>query len=134
MKTIQLSWVQTLFFAASLLLILSIILPAQAVIAQQVTSPSGIKAWFVADHTNPILTVKFTFRGGAALDPAGKEGLSNLVSGLLDEGAGDLKSISFQQKGIQGFLVLIDNGSLIVIANIYMVTAVSFSLNLSVQS
>ena len=97
MKTIQLSWVQTLFFAASLLLILSIILPAQAVIAQQVTSPGGIKAWFVADHTNPILTVKFTFRGGAALDPAGKEGLSNLVSGLLDEGAGDLKSTAFQQ-------------------------------------
>ena len=97
MKTFQLSWVQTLFFAASLLLILSIILPAQAVIAQQVTSPGGIKAWFVADHTNPILTVKFTFRGGAALDPAGKEGLSNLVSGLLDEGAGDLKSTAFQQ-------------------------------------
>ncbi|MGY9061381.1 MAG: M16 family metallopeptidase [Rhodospirillales bacterium] len=97
MKTIQLSWVQTLFFAASLLLILSIVLPAQAVIAQQVTSPGGIKAWFVADHTNPILTVKFTFRGGAALDPAGKEGLSNLVSGLLDEGAGDLKSTAFQQ-------------------------------------
>ena len=97
MKTIQLLWVEVLFFAVSLLLILSITLPAQAITAQQVTSPGGIKAWFVADHTNPILTVKFTFRGGAALDPVGKEGLSNLVSGLLDEGAGDLKSTAFQQ-------------------------------------
>ncbi|MDE0992560.1 MAG: pitrilysin family protein [Rhodospirillales bacterium] len=97
MKTIQLFWVEVLFFAVSLLLILSITLPAQAITAQQVTSPGGIKAWFVADHTNPILTVKFTFRGGAALDPVGKEGLSNLVSGLLDEGAGDLKSTAFQQ-------------------------------------
>ena len=97
MKTIQSFWVEVLFFAVSLLLILSITLPAQAITAQQVTSPGGIKAWFVADHTNPILTVKFTFRGGAALDPVGKEGLSNLVSGLLDEGAGDLKSTAFQQ-------------------------------------
>ena len=97
MKTIQLFGVEVLFFAVSLLLILSITLPAQAITAQQVTSPGGIKAWFVADHTNPILTVKFTFRGGAALDPVGKEGLSNLVSGLLDEGAGDLKSTAFQQ-------------------------------------
>ena len=97
MKTIQLFWVEVLFFAVSLLLILSITLPAQAITAQQVISPGGIKAWFVADHTNPILTVKFTFRGGAALDPVGKEGLSNLVSGLLDEGAGDLKSTAFQQ-------------------------------------
>ena len=97
MKTIQIFGVEVLFFAVSLLLILSITLPAQAITAQQVTSPGGIKAWFVADHTNPILTVKFTFRGGAALDPVGKEGLSNLVSGLLDEGAGDLKSTAFQQ-------------------------------------
>lgn len=70
---------------------------AGAVTAQQVISPGGIKAWFVPDTTNPILTIKFTFRGGAALDPAGKEGLSNVVSGLLDEGAGDIDSKTFQQ-------------------------------------
>jgi len=71
--------------------------PAQAITAQQVTSPGGLNAWFVPDNTNPILTIKFAFRGGAALDPAGKEGLSNVVSGLLDEGAGNIDSQTFQQ-------------------------------------
>lgn len=78
-------------------LLLAIAQPAIAVTAQQVVSPGGIKAWFVPDTTNPILTVKFSFRGGAALDPVGKEGLSNLVSGLLDEGAGDINSETFQR-------------------------------------
>lgn len=97
MKTTHPIYSRALYFAVTLLLILNITPSAQAVTAQQVISPGGIKAWFVADHSNPILTVKFTFRGGAALDPAGKEGLSNLVSGLLDEGAGALDSSTFQQ-------------------------------------
>ncbi len=70
---------------------------AQAITAERVISPGGIEAWFVPDHTNPIITIKFAFRGGAALDPVGKEGLSNLVSGLMDEGAGELDSNTFQQ-------------------------------------
>ncbi|NQW02375.1 MAG: insulinase family protein [Rhodospirillales bacterium] len=78
-------------------LLLSLPGTAQAITPQQITSPGGIKAWFVADTTIPILTIKFAFRGGAALDPAGKEGLSNLVSGLLDEGAGEIDSKTFQQ-------------------------------------
>ncbi|MGH6944569.1 MAG: M16 family metallopeptidase, partial [Geminicoccaceae bacterium] len=36
------------------------------------------------------------FRGGAALDPVGKEGLAYMVSGLLDEGAGELDSRAFR--------------------------------------
>ena len=91
---------KSLPFAALALIIglfISLAQPASAVTVQQVVSPGGIKAWFVADTTNPILTLKFTFRGGAALDPTGKEGISNLVSGLLDEGAGDIDSKAFQQ-------------------------------------
>ncbi|MGA0392734.1 MAG: M16 family metallopeptidase [Rhodospirillales bacterium] len=70
----------------------------QAKKVQRVISPQGIEAWLVEDHSNPILSVRFAFRGGAALDPAGKEGLANMVSGLLDEGAGDLDSQAFQRK------------------------------------
>lgn len=69
---------------------------ARAVDVQRVKSPGGIEAWFVPDHNNPIITVHFAFRGGASLDPTGKEGLANMVSGLLDEGAGDLDSQTFQ--------------------------------------
>ncbi len=70
----------------------------QAAEVQRVVSPQGIEAWLIADHTNPIITMRFAFRGGAALDPAGKEGLANMVSGLLDEGAGDLDSQAFQRR------------------------------------
>ena len=69
---------------------------ALAVDIESVVSPGGIEAWLVEDHSNPIISVEFAFRGGAALDPAGKEGLANMISGLLDEGAGELDSQAFQ--------------------------------------
>ena len=50
------------------------------------------------DYTVPIVAMNIAFRGGAAQDPAGKDGLANLMSGLLDEGAGDLDSRAFQAK------------------------------------
>lgn len=72
--------------------------PAEAVTIQEVTSPGGITAWLVEDYTVPIVTVNFAFRGGAAQDPEGKAGLANLMSGLLDEGAGELDSVAFQTR------------------------------------
>jgi zinc protease len=63
---------------------------------QEVRSPGGITAWLVQEQSIPMLAVEIQFRGGASLDPAGKEGLANLLSGLLDEGAGDLDSQAFQ--------------------------------------
>ena len=84
-----------LFFVTVLLFIAH---SAAAIEIKEVTSAKGIKAWLVEDHTNPILTVDIAFRGGAALDPDGKEGLANLVSSTLDEGAGDITSQDFQQK------------------------------------
>lgn len=65
---------------------------------QEVTSDKGIKAWLVEDYTVPIVTVRFSFQGGNTQDPPGKEGLSNLMSALFDEGAGDLDSDAFQTK------------------------------------
>lgn len=69
---------------------------AYAVEVQRVRSPGGIEAWLVEDRTNPIVTLSLAFRGGAALDPQGKEGLASMVAGLIDEGAGDLDSQAFQ--------------------------------------
>ncbi|MBI2586843.1 MAG: insulinase family protein [Rhodospirillales bacterium] len=62
---------------------------------EHVVSPSGIEAWLIEDHTNPIISMRFAFRGGSALDPAGKEGLANMAAALLDEGAGELDSKAF---------------------------------------
>ncbi|MCE7029576.1 M16 family metallopeptidase [Jiella avicenniae] len=73
--------------------------PAEAVDIQEVTSPGGIEALLVEDHSNPLIALNFAFKGGGATqDPDGKEGLSNLLTGLLDEGAGDIKSADFQAK------------------------------------
>lgn len=65
---------------------------------QSVKSDGGIEIWLVEDHVNPIISVAFGFKGGAGYDPAGKEGIAQLVSGLLDEGAGDVDSQAFQKR------------------------------------
>jgi zinc protease len=84
-------------FFAAYFLILSALQPARAEVAiQEVTSDGGVTAWLVEDYTVPIITFRFNFEGGTTQDPAGKEGLVNLMSGLFDEGAGDLDSDAFQ--------------------------------------
>ena len=72
--------------------------PAHAMDIRTVKSPGGIEAWLVEDHSNPMMALKFAFEGGNAQDPAGKEGVANFLSAMLDEGAGDLKSSDFQER------------------------------------
>jgi zinc protease len=72
--------------------------PAKAIEIQRVISDGGVEAWLVEDHSLPIVSVRFLFPGGAATDPEGREGLANMVSGLLDEGAGELDSQTFQRR------------------------------------
>lgn len=65
---------------------------------QEIKTPSGLSVWLVEDHRVPVISVDFAFRGaGAATDPEGKQGLAQLVSNTLDEGAGDLDAQSFQK-------------------------------------
>ena len=70
--------------------------PAAAVEIQKVTSPGGIVAWLVQERSVPVISMSFAFRAGAAMDPAGKAGLAEMVASLLDEGAGDIDSQTFQ--------------------------------------
>ncbi|WP_417666619.1 M16 family metallopeptidase [Roseibium sp.] len=71
---------------------------AQAVEIQRVVSEKGVEAWLVEDHTVPIIAVNFSFKGGAAQDPEGKQGLNRLLASTLDEGAGELTSEDFQAR------------------------------------
>lgn len=48
---------------------------------------NGVPVYFVEAHELPIIDLQVIFGGGSAADPAGKEGLALLGSGLLDEGA-----------------------------------------------
>ncbi len=74
------------------------VFPAQAMQIQKVTSKKGVEAWLVEDHSRPILSLQFAFRGGSSQDPADKVGTATFVSGMLDEGAGPLNSEAFQQR------------------------------------
>ena len=62
---------------------------------QEVTSPGGIKAWLVENHDIPFTVLNIRFKGGTSLDAAGKRGAVNLMTALIEEGAGDLDSQAF---------------------------------------
>jgi len=82
-------------------LVLVALMPAGEAASRQVqivTSPGGLTAWLVHEPQVPVISLRLAFKGGGALDPEGKEGLANLVSGLLDEGAGELDALAFQTR------------------------------------
>jgi zinc protease len=68
-----------------------------AVNVDVVVSPRGLKFWLVPSYAVPLVSLEFAMRGGAAQDPADKAGLGALMSGLLDEGAGELDSQAFHR-------------------------------------
>ena len=70
--------------------------PGPSLAVQRVTANCGVEAWLVEEHSLPLLALDFAFDGGANRDPADAAGSANLVSGLLDEGAGDLDAEAFQ--------------------------------------
>jgi zinc protease len=64
---------------------------------QRVRTESGVEAWLIEDHSMPLLSMSFAFKGGATQDPAGKPGVSAMLAGLLDKGAGTRDGAAFQQ-------------------------------------
>ncbi len=71
---------------------------AHAMKIQSVKSPGGIEAWLVEEHSVPLMALRFAFEGGNAQDPVGREGVANFLSGMMDEGAGDLTAVQYQQR------------------------------------
>jgi zinc protease len=82
------------FVAVAALILLA--LPVQAEIKiQEVTSPGGIKAWLVENHDIAFTALDIRFKGGTSLDLPGKRGAVNLMTALIEEGAGGLDSQGF---------------------------------------
>ncbi|WP_109313572.1 pitrilysin family protein [Ruegeria sp. AU67] len=74
-------------------------LPAWADIEiEEVTSPGGITAWLVEDHSIPFTALELRFRGGTSLDDADKRGAVYLMSGLIEEGAGDMDARTYARE------------------------------------
>ncbi len=65
---------------------------------QNLVTPGGIHAWFVQDATVPLISMEYSFDGGASQDPADKPGVGHMVANLLDEGSGDMDSATFHER------------------------------------
>ncbi len=65
---------------------------------QVVTSPGGITAWLVQEPSIPMVALQFSFAGGASQDPPEKLGATNLMVGLLEEGAGEMNATAFAER------------------------------------
>ena len=114
---------QTRFAAIALLAALAAS-SADAMEIKRVISPGGIEAWLVESHANPLIAMRFAFRGGAAQDPHDRQGLAYFVSGMMDEGAGDLDSVAFQER-LQSLATRMDfdAGRDVMLGNVQMLTA-----------
>ena len=83
-------------FILPLMLTLAAALPARAAIEiKEVVSPGGITAWLVEDHSIPFTALEIRFRGGASVEPMDKRGATNLMTALLEEGAGEMDARAF---------------------------------------
>jgi zinc protease len=83
---------------AALILALAAALPARAEVEiQSVTSPGGLTAWLVEEHSIPFTALEIRFRGGASLDRPGKRGAVTMMTGLLEEGAADMDARAFSR-------------------------------------
>ncbi|MFD1340798.1 M16 family metallopeptidase [Litorisediminicola beolgyonensis] len=71
-------------------------LPARAAVdIEVIETQAGHTAWLVEEPSIPFLALELRFQGGASLDLPGKRGATNLMTGLLNEGAGDLDAQGF---------------------------------------
>ncbi|MEL6642337.1 MAG: pitrilysin family protein [Pseudomonadota bacterium] len=70
--------------------------PARAAVEiQEVTSPGGITAWLVQEPSIPFAAIEIRFQGGTSLDAPGKRGAVNMMTGLIEDGSGDLDARAF---------------------------------------
>jgi len=62
---------------------------------QEITTPGGLRAWLVEEHSIPFTALEIWFRGGTSLDRPGKRGAVNLMTATLEEGAGEMDALAF---------------------------------------
>jgi len=55
---------------------------------QEAVLGNGLRLLVVESHKQPIVSLSLSFPAGSVHDPAGKEGLADVVAGLLTKGAG----------------------------------------------
>lgn len=64
---------------------------------QTIKSASGIEAWLVEEHSLPMLSLRFSFEGGSAHDPAMQQGIANFHASAVSAGAGFETTAEFHE-------------------------------------
>lgn len=80
-------------------LLVAAVVPAHAKVLeiQDIKTKGGLSVWLVEDHSVPVVSLDFAFLGAGGInDTPDKQGLSQLLSNTMDEGAGGLDSKTFQ--------------------------------------
>jgi zinc protease len=65
---------------------------------QIVRSPSGITAWLVQEDFVPIISMEFSWRGGASIEPAERRGIGWILAYMMNEGAGGLDTAAYGER------------------------------------
>ena len=72
---------------------------------ESLETKNGIKFWLIEDNSLPLVSMSFSFKGGSILDPIGKDGVTNLMTSLLDEGTQNFTASEYRlfkrQNGIK---------------------------------
>ncbi len=63
--------------------------PANLPPLQEAMLANGLRLILIESHEQPLLSLVLTLPAGTVYDPAGKEGVAEMVAGLLTRGAGD---------------------------------------------
>lgn len=70
------------------------------------TLPNGVRLVLVESHKQPVVSISLSLSAGNTADPEGREGLAQMVAGLLTKGAGSrtAEAISAAIEGVGGTL------------------------------
>ncbi|MCA9646184.1 MAG: insulinase family protein, partial [Myxococcales bacterium] len=59
---------------------------------------NGAKLWYLKMGSTPLVSVQLVLPNGASSDPVGKEGLTQITTDMLDEGAGKLDALALSEE------------------------------------
>ncbi|MCA9627669.1 MAG: insulinase family protein [Myxococcales bacterium] len=59
---------------------------------------NGAKLWYLKQGKTPLVSVQLVLPNGASSDPPGKEGLTQITTDMLDEGAGKFDALALSEE------------------------------------
>lgn len=82
---------------AIILWTLSTVLASAETDIKEITTKGGIKVWLVEEPSIPFIALEVLFKGGTSLDAQDKAGATYLMTGLLEEGSGEMDATDFSR-------------------------------------